>query len=398
MKRYLAFFMTGVMVLSLTGCGPNLARLRSITGAVKEAVVEEIKEGRDKKDDKDDKDDDKDDDDTDSISSTLADEGSSEASEESTENRNDSESFYMTPDGSPVYMAIDKYYYEASDNGDNTQLYDGHTQLIMLVDDDKEKFPELNKTLTELYNERTAHSDKRCKEATADAKTDLEDGHLNGPYSDTYELSVQRSDSRILSYYYDYYIYTNGAHGMYGILPYVIDVKTGKNLALSDVITIDNDKLKAVLIEKIKASAVEKGEDPSETFLDLEDTLSHYQYDINKVDNSGDDTENYQNVYYWYLGNDGVHFYFAPYEISAYAYGTTDVFIGYDEMPEIFKKEYLPDSNSKAFIRNIGTPYESMIDLDCDGKNEKLSVEYDYEDGDTTYSKDLTMKVNDSSQ
>ncbi len=377
MKKSIVIILTGMMTLSLTGCGPDMARIKALTEAVEEAVVEEIGNG-----------------DKNEGSKENGEEGGSSETADNAATA-DGDDFYRTSNGSPLYMTVKKYFYETANDENYTRLYEGHNESLMLVDSEKAKYPELDKRLTSLYKDQLALMEENCKTGIEGAKSDLENGYLNGNYSDTYDLSMQRSDSRVVSYYYNNYNYMNGAHGSYRIIPYTIDVESGKELALTDVISIDNDRLHEKLIEKIKESAKEKDLNPDEVFWDLEDTLSHYSSDVTELQNA--DGDNYENPYIWYLSDDGIHFYFGIYEIAAYAYGATDVSIGYDEMPEIFDSKYLSDDSDKAFIKDIGMPYESLIDINGDGNKELVTAEYEYDGDNYEYANSVTLKVDDAS-
>ena len=322
------------------------------------------------------------------------------AENSSTENITDnSGEFYRTTDGSPVYMTVKKYYYETADDEERTQLYEGHNESLMIIDEEKEKFPELDKKLTELHKSKTAEMDEAYKEGVKNAKSDLEGGYLAGPYSDTRDANLQRSDSNVLSFYYEFYNYMNGAHGSYGIDPYTIDVNTGEEISLSDILTTDNDKLIKILTEKLNEDARNKGVKPEEAYFELDENLSHYQIGASDEDraNSESDYENYVTPYTWYLDNEGIHFYFGIYEIAPYAYGASDVLIAYDEMPEIFNEKYIPGSKNIPFIKNIGSLYETVIDIDGDGISENVSFDYGYDSDDYNYINSLTLKIDNKS-
>ena len=77
------------------------------------------------------------------------------------------------------------------------------------------------------------------------------------------------------------------------------------------------------------------------------------------------------------LDVDGLTFYFSPYEIAAYAAGSTVVTIGYNEIPGLIKDEYkqLPADYIVAFAN------ESDVHTLSDGRRVSCKAEYDDQDG-----------------
>ena len=359
MKKLICYILTGVMVFSLTAC---------------EQKVSTKNETQD---------------------TTVAAEQQSEASEEQTEASSaeptetdkDPSAEAVSESELPVCMAARKSYYESSDDGKYTVLYDGHLEGLLLSDDSKAKYPKLADKLYEIYKKEKEDMDEEFSTAIESAREEYKNGYLVGPYSDTYDAKIRRLDGKVLSFYEDYYKYANGPHGVYCIFPHTIDIESGEELELGDIININEEKLKEILIKKIRESAEKINENPDECFYDLDETLSEYKMHTTEGDGVNP-------VYNWYLDNEGIHFYFEVYSIAAYAYGDTDVLIGYDEMKDIFNDKYLPEG-SGAFINQINNPYNLVMDIDGDGVSEKIQYSPDLTgtDGEISVAENIVLEV-----
>lgn len=111
------------------------------------------------------------------------------------------------------------------------------------------------------------------------------------------------------------YEYTGGVHGMPYWETYVFDRETGKRLILSDIVNNQESELKAMVSSRFRELAGQS-DDFYETPEELEERVSR---DIN-----------YQSPFY--LSEEGIVFYYAPYSISIYSYGFPQVTVPYGEL------------------------------------------------------------------
>ncbi len=294
----------------------------------------------------------------------------------------------------PVYAVDSEYFHQNSDDGTYKALFEGQRESILLSNESASKFSLLDKALTDQFKKEKEDFKNSADFQIEEAKEMYGDEFFNGPYEDTEELRIQRADSKVLSYYKTLYLYMGGAHGDYTIDPKTYDVNTGKELVLSDVISIDNDTLRNVLIKKIYDNYEDYATDYyKETYGSVEDGLK--SYDINLEDYTHNDvTDEYFYPYTWYLSNTGINFYFSVYSFGSYADGATEVCIGYDEMPEIFNSKYMP-AGKDGFIEEIGMVYDARMDIDGDGEIETVTMNYIYENNDYEYPVGVTLKVDD---
>lgn len=144
--------------------------------------------------------------------------------------------------------------------------------------------------------------------------------------NETGELLYERSttvdvrcDEAVVSLLSSGESYTGGAHGYAWSAGKTFDPQTGEELSLSDVLKAP-ELLPAILSEKLLASY------DAESFFDSPELLlAEYEID----------------AYSWVLTEDGIDFYFNPYEIGPYASGIFAVSVGYEEQPDLFIDRYI---------------------------------------------------------
>ncbi len=159
----------------------------------------------------------------------------------------------------------------------------------------------------------------------------------------SYEVNASqlRVTGNILTYFAYISSYSGGAHGIYSDLYLNVDLKTGQALSLSNIfVDPSSEKLSSI----ITAKAVKD----ERTFDDLSITGNA------KVAPSSQ----------FEITNDGVIFYYEPYQIGSYAAGVIDIKFNYDELkgfinPDFFEKYNIiaadpnstPDAVSSSFVK-----------------------------------------------
>lgn len=233
----------------------------------------------------------------------------------------------------PLSIYIEtEYQSEMSDDG--TMLVNSHYPKIWIADEDS-GHEALSQALTE-YTEKLAEGNAQ---EVAELKADAEEGIKEGWWTDgtyyTSELDAQvmRSDSTVVSILFTVSSFSGGAHPNYGYQTVNFDSRTGKELALEDALEDGQlDKLPELLSTKLLEMY------PPETFYasskDLVGTIRAALEDTGK---DGTDSGGVT----WTFGNDGIRFYFAPYEIAPYAAGAQMVTLRYADNPELVKQEYV---------------------------------------------------------
>jgi len=219
-------------------------------------------------------------------------------------------------------------------------------------------YPELEKALSsrndEIKKEKEADADARGSEAKEWQKEMNEEA----PFYTVSRTFVKRADKGIFSFVVKYEDFLGGAHGMNGIVGYNYYPETGEEIPLSDVIK-DNDLLNDVLSDKLKLKYPD-----IEWFEDLKETFSKY----------GKEGSDY--TYNWVLENQGITFFFNPYEIAAYAYGRQTVTIPYDEVPGLFTEKIKGNDGQYVIAFDL---YDEVSVFDGDGSEKILNIDADYD-------------------
>ena len=310
----------------------------------------------------------------------------------------------------PVYKLVEKYYSEeysgnnkADGDGDSLegkQVYDGMSETLMVADESKELYPNLYEKLNSDAREAIELADKiaseQSKEANEDADSSADDERpFMGPWTDYSSINIKRADNKVISYTRDFANFYGGAHGMYGRTGITYDVESGERLALTDIV----DTTQEELIRILKDTILEKGDE--DAYSDLDEDLKNYSLTTENPVLTDPDTdyESYEPGFDWYLGYDGVHFYFGPYEIAAYAVGDTEVVIGYDELPGTVNKDYIPETD-KGYIVSSDIPVSDGQWEDEDDPELKFiygTDDQEYDDSGWINCTSLTLKQGDKS-
>ena len=235
------------------------------------------------------------------------------------------------------HMIIDEdYNYEYEYDAVNTVSFS-----LRLADGEDAAYPALAAAL-ESFNDEVA-------EELAEQRSTLTDYNMD-PVIDM-SAEVIRSDSRIVSVYYDYYSFPFGPHDddIHGVS---FDSQTGSELALNDVI-IDIEGFNSVVREKIDSEYSDSLYDPGSDYL------------------SGYDPSDPES-YLFTVGNESVTVYFDP---QAFMYGAAGepltVTVTYAEHPELFSEYYFADVGDYIEYWN-GSPIS--LDIDGAGACETLSL------------------------
>ncbi len=133
------------------------------------------------------------------------------------------------------------------------------------------------------------------------------------PYSFSSNVSpIYYMDGTYISFLSQNYDYTGGAHGMPYWIGYVFNLQTGEELSLPDIIEIDDITLKE-LVTKYFTKMYD--EEPEAYWGNAVDTVYEYT--------------NLESPFY--LNEEGIVFYFGPYDLAPYAGGFQEIMVPYSE-------------------------------------------------------------------
>lgn len=225
---------------------------------------------------------------------------------------------------------------------DGTLLLEAKLEVPVLTEASAGAYPALDKALTKEAEDWeksfTEETDEYLTWATEEFTENGAERFEDMNYSNYGSYWVARADQSIVSFFHSYDNYTGGAHGMYGATGETFDAKTGEKLMLSDVLT-DLSKVQ----ERVKEAILkEYGDEAEELFYDLDASLAVYDVSLTEITVDPAQEYGYSYPYDWGLNEEGIEFYFGPYELTAYAGGAQDVTIKYADYPDWFREGIAP--------------------------------------------------------
>lgn len=294
----------------------------------------------------------------------------------------------------PVRPLIEEYTNGNYAKKTDADLYIGYTAKcdnVVLSQEDAERYPELAAALEASKQERLGKISEMYEFLKENAEEIVEyreeseqsyETYLDVNYSD----GVVRADSKVLSIRTSYTDYAGGAHGYYYDFGSAYDVASGKKLTLGDIVASE-DAFRQAVTEK------------------LEDTFKNeYQTELNKEElNANLDglfgRGKYADPDYgapgWVLGVNGITVFFPPYSLGAYALGQQEVFISFEEYPDVLNKEY--QFKSDSFIVPLVKWSDNYYDLDGDGTIDRLAIDVipaSYDEGNIDTLTKMIIRIN----
>lgn len=260
--------------------------------------------------------------------------------------------------------------------------------------EDGEEYPELEKALAQYGSAERKRMKKFFKSTAKEAQ---EVGTDDREWFIRSWQSVARADNRVVSLMTKYTDYTGGAHGLFYTDGISFDSETGKKLSLKDVF-VSTDELPAILekklIKKYGRDAFFNSEKEGTSIFApimeanrmLEEMETEQKSESEQSSDGGNSPDSGKIVlkeenYTWCITNDGVIFYFAPYQIGPYGSGEFECLIPFRQK-DLFQPVYT--ETAKKYARELawdwkdetggGLRYEA--DLDGDGMQDKLAIEW----------------------
>lgn len=171
----------------------------------------------------------------------------------------------------------------------------------------------------------TAHSNAQAVKDAAIAKYN---GQVDWvPYLNQVTYNPTRIDSSVLSFFGTYVTYSGAAHPETAYLPVSYDFLTGHTLRLKDVLTdtATADQLTDLVTEALNTQKEEKF-----LYEDFDETVDH-RFHTGFSHDTG-----------WFFSQEGLCFYFAPYDIAPYVSGVIIAEIPYSKLVGVLKDAYFP--------------------------------------------------------
>lgn len=199
-----------------------------------------------------------------------------------------------------------------------------------------------DKVIVDFLNRIDIHEEEQSLIESAKNTYALDPEHMS-PYLLQLTYDPMRLDPGVLSFFGTRAEYTGGAHG--GVVPLSItyDLLSGKVLSLYNILTEDAT-----------------GEAICKLITDiLSKSASDYSlYDGYEITVKGAFQDNFKKNTNWYFSNDGLCFYFAPYEIAPYSSGIIIAEIPYANLVGVLNDAYFPAERQAASGKIIAEAFD----------------------------------------
>lgn len=131
-------------------------------------------------------------------------------------------------------------------------------------------------------------------------------------------MHILHNSDYLLTFYIVSYGFTGGAHGLETYDYYSVDLRTGKALKLQDIMIPGSDSALTVLLTKKLRQSAGLGNDQK---------LSEAGYFVEEIKPTGN----------FYLTATGIGFWYNHYDIAPYSFGSTDLFLSFEELKGALK-------------------------------------------------------------
>ena len=223
---------------------------------------------------------------------------------------------------------------------------------------ENEGFEVLNKALEEKFHGlEKEYKDGLLESAKEHQLQSVTEEYVNfSEYYSNETVSVTKCDSNMLSLFSFGEEYSGGAHGFYFAQGLNFDVKTGKELVISDILT-DKEGFREAAIKYIgKQVYEEKGDELAPDYQDI----------IRK----GFEEEKTLN---WYMSAAGVYVIYNVYDLGPYVIGATQVLLPFEQFGKYMDSAYVKGNGE--VITEVSGNQELKDYL---GVKENVSIKVDY--------------------
>lgn len=265
--------------------------------------------------------------------------------------------------GRPELTLVSKYIYETGEEdqeGTSTVYVKGSYELVGLAKDSASQYPALSEVLDKSSKKKATLYEKEKQKLAKQYKEDPDSKELAPEgFEITNHVYVRRADRKVLSMLETDFNFGGGVHGNFGYSSRNLDVSTGQEISLGEVIA-DRDLLSSAIKSELKNKYSD-----ADFFDDMESTIDK------EVHEDKDDIMEYHPV--WTLDPQGITFYFSPYDIGPWAAGSFSVTILYKSGERIFTENYLPEEQ-EGYICGISLDIPYSFDVDMDDKVDHIEV------------------------
>lgn len=254
---------------------------------------------------------------------TPAEEGMPEAEEqpEKEADKDEESDVPAAAEGKPAVVTIETKEQEYKD-GDEVLLTTSYDSVTVSIEENGEAAQMIQAE----FDKSQQAFEKNAAETFETAKADEYIRGSGMSYMQGQEYEVERNDGKILSFASLTNDFSGGAHGNYAEFGLNFDMKTGKTLAIADIVQ-DMDAFREITVGEM----LKQCEDLKEQRMLYDEEMMGDLQEILEAKMDGEE---------WYFTEDGIRFISNIYEIAPYAAGKFQFDIPYDMVNETLKEEY----------------------------------------------------------
>lgn len=241
-------------------------------------------------------------------------------------------------------------YYEWADDYDQALVRSEHS-CVTLGQEDAALYPDMAEVLNQIATMQENAMLDEFDNFVAFAKDELNENRSGfETYVSTLDVQVRRADSLVISLLSDSYSDYGQIQNCRVLHGTNYDTQTGRELALNEVVNVNNDL--ALAVQKELTSHLWTGEFYYEYVV--EDYFANTPYD----------------GFSWTLDYTGVTFYFAPGELCDE--GAMTASVSFAEYPELFVEKYM--AVPASYTVELPLDISFFTDLNADGQLDQMSI------------------------
>ena len=249
---------------------------------------------------------------------------------------------------------------------DDKLLVLSELKTATLWSDSAQKYPQLAESMNQLAVMAKRTMEYEFENLCANAREQMAMANvIPDKATSTLDIQVRRADSVVLSLLSDSYADFGNIEDFRAMHGSCYDAQTGEQLAINDIVDVNNDLAEAVLKELNSHLLT------GEPFADsaVEEYFANAVYDDLK----------------WSLDYNGVTFYFGDGDIAEEGSGSQTATVSFAEYPKLFKEKFTAVPDAYMVELPLDSPY--FTDLDGNGDLEQLIVSGYFDSGANSYSK-----------
>ena len=254
----------------------------------------------------------------------------------------------------------------------NDYVFRSVFQTVSLDEASAKAYPALNDALKAFADKALKDQQEKVESIKNDPDVEKEIKNSGTYLYDDSSIMFYRTDEEVFSFISVETSFLGGPHPNTVITTAAFDPKTGKEIALTDVV-----KSKKELLDKVKEKL--KKDYPDVEFTDLDKSMK--------------DLEEEKDIKLkWTISGHGLVIFFNAYDLAPHAYGSQAVAFLYDDSKDLFTGKYKNIDGSFVFPMSAGG--ESEADVEGTGKPASIFVKGTYDEPNEHYT-GITVKYND---